>query len=661
MQTALFNGYKVNLIETEEELDNLVIYSETGVGVDTETSGLVYEKDVITGICLSTGPSYSTEDYQGYYLPVRHNNWKNLPIDKVLFLMQKILDNYTTWFFNRNFDVQMLEQEGITIPLPSLKGGTNDAQILVYLTNQEPRPALKDSAARYLNWEVLKLASQFEESNIDVPNADPTKFYIYAAGDAILTVFLAKYLWEKYPFIRRIYATVDNYSGEAIRFLCNRLLYLDTDKAKEMCEMQEAKIREIEQTIFDFVGVRFNMRSTQQRVEVLSRYCTLQKKTKKGTTFSTDDTVLSDIVHALPNTPAAFLAGKMLEYATLNKEITSYLRKMSNFPKNGFHVNYNGCLTVTGRLSSGGGSSYFANLNIQNIPKVEIKMYVHPDERFGLIANLDPENALGKVKNKAGMRTLFIAPEGWSWMSYDYSSMELRIAALYANERTWINAIKEGKDIHMETARAIFHMTDDASRTKIKAINFGVLYGMGLTLLAKNMGATYNEAKNIYNSWLAALPGISRWMQKVEFDAKRTGYVSTLFGRPRFLKKYFDSQDPGLRDFGRRCAINTPVQGLGGDICRVDLFKVMMESRTNKDFRENCLLCNTVHDELNFYVRDAYRYEADRIIRKIMTVQLPGWEVPLDVEGSIGPSWGSMVPFTHEMMDPDGRLKDFIK
>jgi DNA polymerase-1 len=662
MLSNIFNNYTVNLVETVEELKDLktlIEKSPTALGVDTETTGLIFGKDKIVGICLSVGLTYSIQDYQGYYLPVRHNNYENLPLDKVLALTQDILNNHTTWFFNRSFDVQMLEQEGIEIPLPDLHG-TNDAQILVYLANQEARPALKDSAAKYLNWEVIKLASQFEEGNIDPVNADPRQFYIYAAGDALLTVFLAQHLWNAYPYIRKIYSTIDNYSGEAIRYLCNNKLYVDIDLAEEMCKERETKVREVEEAIYDFVGVRFNMNSTKPKIEAFSRYCTLTKRSASGKSFSTDVDVLDDLRKTFPGTPVAELASLMLEYSELTKELSTYLRKMKKFPKDGFRVNYNACLTTTGRLSSGGGNAYFVNLSIQNIPKVEVKLHVHPDERFGLIANEIEEGSLGKAKNKAGIRSLFIAPPGFSWMSYDYSAMEFRIAAIYANEKVWIDAIKNGEDLHMKTAEQIFHVQDESSRTKIKCINFGTLYGMSINTMAKMVGVTTQEAKKIYNLWLTSLPGIATWLRTIELQALSTGIVFTSFGRPRNLEKYLKSPDSGLRAFGLRCAVNSPIQGLGADICRVDLFKVLLEVRNNKDFRENCFLCNTVHDELNFYVRDCYRKEADNIIRKFMTVQLPSWPIPLDVEASIGQSWGAMVPFTANMMGQDGRLTDFI-
>jgi DNA polymerase-1 len=660
MITSEFNNYKVNLIETEEELDNLIIHKETALGLDTETTGLIFGKDKIVGVCLSTGPDYSLENYQGYYLPVRHNNWKNLPLEKVVNLTQRILNENTTWFFNRNFDVQMLEQEGIEIPIPKLQG-MNDAQILAYLVNQEPRPALKDSAAKYLNWEVIKLASQFEEGNIDPVNADPRQFYVYAAGDALLTVFLARHLWANYPYIRKIYSTVDNYALEAIRYLGNQLLYVDTELAAEVCRKKEGELRSIEEAIYDFVGTRFNMNSSKQRVEALSRYCTLTKRSEKGS-FSSDTDVLAGLMASFPGTQVAQLSELMLRHSELNKELSTYIRKMKSFPKDGFRVNYNPCLTATGRLSSGGGNKYYANLSIQNIPKVEVKLYVQPDERFGLIASTESEGSLGKVKNKAGIRSLFVAPEGFSWMSYDYSNMELRIAAIYANERTWIEAIKNGEDLHMNTAKKVFRLTqaDDQSRTKIKAINFGVLYGMGINKLAGDIHVSVPEAKKIYNEWLNTLPGIANWLKSAELNAMRTGFAFTMFGRPRDLRKYLQSPDSGSRAFGLRCAVNTPIQGFGADVCRTDLFKVLLEVKNNKDFRENCFLCNTVHDELNFYVRDCYRKEADTIIRKIMTIQLPDWEIPLDIEGSIGPSWGAMVPYTAPMMEESGRLIDFI-
>lgn len=345
MKTSLFNNYKVNLVESLEDIEIMKsqFSKDIMVGCDTETTGLSYLTDKIVGYCFSTGKSYSVNDYQGYYLPVRHLNYNNLPLDKVVEVTQWVLDNFKVCFFNRPFDFSMMELDGIHCPFV---GHTHDAQIMAFLVTGESFPALKPSVKKYLKLDII----EFSDNNATDHNfgtTDPTVTYVYAANDPLITVLLARKLWSEYPYIRKIYP-IDNKAGEAVRkFAKETLVYLNYDILDKESESVNFQIQELKNKIFSFVGYQFKLNSTRDKGDALNRYVTLTQKTKKGQ-FAVDKEVLAKIDHPL--------AKMLLEYTKLERYRGSYIDKMKEFPRDGFHVNYStvnvSCLTKSNKVQT---------------------------------------------------------------------------------------------------------------------------------------------------------------------------------------------------------------------------------------------------------------------------------------------------------------------
>lgn len=280
MKTSLFNNYKVNLIESLEDIEIMKsqFSKDIMVGCDTETTGLSYLTDKIVGYCFSTGKSYSVNDYQGYYLPVRHLNYNNLPLDKVVEVTQWVLDNFKVCFFNRPFDFSMMELDGIHCPFV---GHTHDAQIMAFLVTGESFPALKPSVKKYLKLDII----EFSDNNATDHNfgtTDPTVTYVYAANDPLITVLLARKLWSEYPYIRKIYP-IDNKAGEAVRkFAKETLVYLNYDILDKESESVNFQIQELKNKIFSFVGYQFKLNSTRDKGDALCFSEDTEFLTEKG-------------------------------------------------------------------------------------------------------------------------------------------------------------------------------------------------------------------------------------------------------------------------------------------------------------------------------------------------------------------------------------------
>lgn len=635
MKRGDYNGYNVYLIQSVQEMFSLKekFNLKVKVGLDTETTGLDYDKDKVVGVCVSGGKSYTHNEYSGYYIPIRHEGYdKNLPIPDVIKFVQWLVDNASTCLFNRNFDASMLEKEGFIMPFV---GRTHDVQIMAHLATNDSMPALKEMTHNYLKLNVIEFSSN-NAKNHNFGTTDPEVSFVYGAQDPLVTVMLGRKLWADYPYIRKIYP-LDNKASEAIRHFSNTTkLYLDFDKVKAELDKTTLKLSEVRSKIFAFVGYQFKLNSNRDKGDALSRYVTLTQKTKSGA-LKVDKEVLERIDHPL--------AKMLVEYNKLEKYATSYLKKMFDFPKDGFHVNYSTVNVSTGRMSSGSskGNQFFANLNIQNIPKVELYRYVHRDDLLGYVVTDDPEGAIGKMKVKGGLRDAFICPKGYYWMCADYAAQEMRLIANFSGEPNYVEPIKNGLDIHNYIAKKMFGYEDPNHRTSVKVLNFATNYGAAAPTIARKLNISIEKAQELLDNYNAILSQLTRWKQEVIKDARHKGIVYTYFGRPRLLYKYYSSSDNSLHAFADRTAINSPVQGTGGDLIRLDHVLLYNKFLTDKEFADNCMYAITVHDEINLFFKPNYMKKAYDVLKDIMYYNPSNFKVPLVAEPAIGTSWGTLV------------------
>lgn len=336
---------------------------------------------------------------------------------------------------------------------------------------------------------------------------------------------------------------------------------VDVDGLKEMSNRLATRISEIETEIFGLVGYEFNLNSPKQLGVALFEKLGLpaKKKTKSG--YSTNAEVLEDLKDKHP------AVSLLLEYRQLAKLKSTYTDGLQNcVAKDGrIHTTFNQTEARTGRISS-------LEPNLQNIPV---------------------RTELGKK-----LREFFIADDGKVLVDADYSQIELRVLASIANDQNMISAFKSGADIHTATAAQVFGLPIDmvtpVLRSRAKAVNFGIVYGIGAFSLAKDIGVTRKEADNYIKNYLASYPNVASYMENTIKNAKLNGYVTTLFGRRRYLPE-LSSSNGMLRAFGERVARNAPIQGTAADIIKLAMIKVF---DTLKREVPSAKLILQVHDEL---------------------------------------------------------------
>lgn len=336
---------------------------------------------------------------------------------------------------------------------------------------------------------------------------------------------------------------------------------VDVDGLKEMSNHLAIRISEIETEIFGLVGYEFNLNSPKQLGVALFEKLGLpaKKKTKSG--YSTNAEVLEDLKDKHP------AVSLLLEYRQLAKLKSTYTDGLQNcVAEDGrIHTTFNQTEARTGRISS-------LEPNLQNIPV---------------------RTELGKK-----LREFFIAEDGKVLVDADYSQIELRVLASIANDENMISAFKSGADIHTATAAQVFGLPIDmvtpVLRSRAKAVNFGIVYGIGAFSLAKDIGVTRKEADNYIKNYLASYPNVALYMENTIKNAKLNGYVTTLFGRRRYLPE-LSSSNGMLRAFGERVARNAPIQGTAADIIKLAMIKVF---DTLKREVPSAKLILQVHDEL---------------------------------------------------------------
>lgn len=243
----------------------------------------------------------------------------------------------------------------------------------------------------------------------------------------------------------------------------------------------------------------------------------------------------------------------------------------------------------------------------------------------------------------------------------DFNAEEIRIPALWSGEPAWVEAFKSGNDVHKATAIAIWgeENYDKSKRKKAKQANFGILYGMTARNFANDFGISLEEGEEFVNQFKTGLPTLFNWVAAVEKMAMKQGTVSTMFGRPRRVKHWLESNEIGLVNFGKRTAINTIIQGTGADILKLVMIKLFEQfyKTENMSYLKHIRFKNTIHDEINYQIRKESLAPILKTVLKIMRVRLEGWPFPMEVGLSLGNRWGQSVDFkfnteTLEVIEP---------
>ena len=652
--------FKWKALVNPEEISAL-LEGETKIAFDTETTGLDPKTSKIAGY------SFSLDGVTGYYVPIMHKHDTNAPREALDIIVEFIKTCPAVLMYNKKFDLNMLEiAEGYSL---GNCFNVHEVMALTWLRDCDVKfPSLKWASEFYLGIRQPKFDDVMgETSTFDFALVD--EITEYAALDAICTYRLASYMIEKMPKVKGIYK-IDNLSVEAVRNMENVPIPVDYEWLKKEAAVSTELIISLKKEIMDMVGYEFNPDSNVQKAEaLLSMGVQLTSKTEKG-----NWKVAIDQLKELDDP----LAAKLVDYSKEIKYHNSYVSKLQKEyeTKQGeIRFNYHPFRVPTGRMASGADkkNAYYAHLNIQSVPKssqIDVAVIKSKDSPTGFkVVDLDIAEKSGVehyvTESGAkfhGIREAFIPEDDESvFVSIDYKTEELRIAANLSGEPIWLDAFKNGRDLHMETAKAVFGQDADKNdRKKAKIINFAALYGATEYTLHKKMGVSISEAKLYLDKYWDALKHLSRWKQYVTRKAVRED-VFTWFGRPRRMSRYFnDKAERSYRAYGYRTSVNTIVQGTAGDIIRIALGKMHLWREKNPELAKNFRPLTQVHDEINFTVRKDWIHQFMNVVPELMTMRFKEWEVPIEVDVSIGDNWGRVVSYSYEngVFKPEGNYVD---
>jgi DNA polymerase-1 len=399
---------------------------------------------------------------------------------------------------------------------------------------------------------------------------------------------------------------------------------IDTNYLKKLSEEYHSELDKIEKEIWGYSGREFNINSPKQLGEILfdeikigevdGKSLGIKMKKTSGGARSTKESELEKLRDLHP------IINKILEHRELQKLLSTYIDTIPKMISNDgrLHASFLQYGTTTGRFSSN-------NPNLQNIPT--------------------------KTERGKKIRDAFIAESGYVLASFDYSQIELRIAALLSQDSFFIKTFQEGRDIHSAVAMKVFNVpVDDVTldmRRRAKVINFGILYGMGVTALSKNLNTNRKDAQIFYDNYFKQFPTIADYLESIKIFARKNGYTKTLFGRKRYFPA-INSSLPFMKAMAERMATNAPIQGTAtADIIKIGMKKVEEELK-NAGILDEVKMVLQVHDELVYEIKKDKLETAIKIIKKGMIDVIPGQflvgmvPVPLDVTVGFGKNWGEL-------------------
>jgi DNA polymerase I len=385
---------------------------------------------------------------------------------------------------------------------------------------------------------------------------------------------------------------------------------IDGDALKVISKEFAEQLERLERECYELAGRQLNLNSPTQLRKLLFEDLNLptkgiKKSTKSG--YSTDADTLEKLaaVHPLPR--------KLIEYRSISKLKSTYADALSEVIHSGtgrIHTTWHQALVPTGRISS-------TDPNLQNIPRPTIS-----------------------VEGRR-IRRAFVPKPGCIFVSADYSQIDLRVLAHLSGDKTLVEAFKTGEDIHVRTATEVLGVTADKlnpeARRLAKVINFGIIYGMGPQRLAGELGIALKEASDYIKRYFERLPGVRAWLDETVRIARTTGYVTTMYGRRRYLPE-LNAQPGGARAQAERIAINTPIQGTAADLIKLAMI------RLDRALRERGLgarMILQVHDELLLEAPKDEWQEAAKLAKREME-GVAELKIPLKVELKSGPNWAEM-------------------
>ncbi len=587
------------LVENDADIKSLVdlLCKQKQFVFDTETTNIdVYSAELV-------GLSFAIKAHEAWYLSMpaeREACQKKLELLRPLFEsegIQKIGQNL-------KYDISMLAQYGI-----SVKGPMFDTMLAHYLLEPEQRHNMDYLAEVYLNYLTIPIEDLIgkgrqQKTMREVPVEQVKE---YAAEDADITLQLYEKLMPllKENGVEKLFYEIEMPLVPVLSRMEANGVKIDTENLQQISEEFGKEIRKIEEQIYEAAGTPFNIASPKQLGEILFEKLKIDEKAKKTKTgqYATGEDVLQKLSHKHP------IIQMILDYRSFTKLKSTYLDALPALvnPKDGLiHTSYNQAVTATGRLSSN-------NPNLQNIP----------------------------VRTEKGreIRRAFVprSPQ-YTLLAADYSQIELRIIAHLSQDPAMVNDFNLGHDIHAATAAKVFHVPMEQvtkeQRSRAKAVNFGIIYGMSAFGLAERMELSRSEAADIIKKYFEEYAGIKEYMNRSIALARERGYAETILGRRRYLRD-INGANSVVRGFAERNAINAPIQGSSADMIKIAMIGIHQELERLK-MQSKMIL--QVHDELVF---DAHLDELDTlkaIVNDKMVNALP-LSVPVVVEMNTGSNW----------------------
>lgn len=579
---------------------------------DTETTGIDAQKAQLVGV------SFAVQAHEAAYIPLTHSYIgapEQLDRDTVLLALKPLLEDPEKLKVGQHakFDMNILANcaiggdpaHGITV-----RGIAFDTMLESYVLNSvATRHDMDSLAKKYLDYDTVsfqdiagKGAKQLTFDQIALEQAGP-----YAAEDADVTLRLHQELHKQLSAIPTLASVVSDIEMPLVPVLA-RIERQGALVDAALLGIQSIelgnKMVDLERQAYEIAGEEFNLGSPKQLGAILYEKLGLPvlKKTGKGQASTAEEVLakLAEDDYPLPKV--------LMQYRSMSKLKSTYTDRLPEQinPRTGrVHTSYHQAVAATGRLSS-------SDPNLQNIP----------------------------VRTAEGrrIRQAFVAPKGYKLLAADYSQIELRIMAHLSKDEGLLNAFRDDLDVHTATAAEVFKVelaeVTSNQRRSAKAINFGLIYGMGAQKLGKDIGVDTKTAKAYIDVYFARYPGVREYMDRTRAQAADQGYVETLFGRRLYLPE-INSNKPQERAGAERTAINAPMQGTAADIIKKAMVKVD-NWLTASGLDAKVIL--QVHDELVLEVREDLVAEVSAKIREHMS-DAAKLDVPLVVDVGVGDNW----------------------
>ncbi|MCA6078410.1 DNA polymerase I [Fulvivirga sedimenti] len=589
-----------HLVSDEKTMKELAgfLAGQSAFCFDVETNSIDAVEALLVGIAFSYVPG------EAFYVPVSTDIAKAA---NTLKYFKAVLENPEIEKIGHNikYDILALKKYGIQVD-----GPVYDTMLAHYLIEPETRHGMDALAEQYLNYKpvpITELLGPKGKNQKNMADLQPEEIVEYAAEDADVTLQLKDVLDKEIEStgLGKLLRTVELPLVNVLADMEFEGVRVDENVLASMSgELQEASLKAQEE-VFELAGCEFNIASPKQLGEVLFDRMKLvdkPKKTKSGQ-YATGEEILSKLANQHD------IAAKILEFREYQKLKSTYvdaLPKMISKTDGRIHTDYNQAVAATGRLSSN-------NPNLQNIP---IRTEKGREIRKAFVAR-DDQHIL---------------------LSADYSQIELRIVAAFAEDKEMIRAFREGRDIHTTTASRVFDVpleeVDPNMRRKAKEVNFGIIYGISAFGLSQNLNISRTEAGDIIKAYFKEFPGIKKYMDACIEKAREKEYVETIMGRRRYLRD-INSRNATMRGFAERNAINAPIQGSAADIIKLAMIEI--HNWLKKEKLQTKMIMQ-VHDELVF---DVHKDELEKVQKTVieMMENVVELSVPMKVEAGTGENW----------------------